>query len=203
MAFPNTAYFLPIIYSMLGIKVKSWETWETPGVPASSFRPTSRMTHLPYLGPCLDAGMAPLPDEMCEAIRYLNEPNFYPKTEDPTAAGRSGWARPTTPSSESAASSSWTAPPRALRPSWALPPIRNGQEDRRGIPEEELYVFMAANQNGTTLAQQLVQDEVQIGWNTRLVPFGPDISAAVFALGFANRAAMAFGGINPATTEAI
>jgi acetyl-CoA synthase len=56
---------------------------------------------------------------------------------------------------------------------------------------------MAANQNGTTFAQQLVQEKVQIGWNTRLVPFGPDISAAVFALGFANRAGMAFGGIQP------
>jgi acetyl-CoA synthase len=60
-----------------------------------------------------------------------------------------------------------------------------------------IYVFMAANQNGTTFAQQLVQEKVQIGWNTRLVPFGPDISAAVFALGFANRAGMAFGGIQP------
>jgi len=38
---------------------------------------------------------------------------------------------------------------------------------------------------------------VQIGWNTRIVPFGPDISSAIFALGFANRAAMAFGGIQP------
>ena len=56
---------------------------------------------------------------------------------------------------------------------------------------------MCANQNGTTFAEQLVEAGVQIGWNTRLVPFGPDISAAVFALGFANRAAMAFGGIKP------
>jgi acetyl-CoA synthase len=60
-----------------------------------------------------------------------------------------------------------------------------------------IYVFMCANQNGTTFAQQLVKENVQIGWNTRLVPFGPDISAAVFALGFANRAGMAFGGIQP------
>jgi acetyl-CoA synthase len=29
------------------------------------------------------------------------------------------------------------------------------------------------------------------------VPFGPDISSAIFALGFANRAAMAFGGVQP------
>jgi acetyl-CoA synthase len=56
---------------------------------------------------------------------------------------------------------------------------------------------MCANQGGTTFSQQLVDAGVQIGWNTRLVPFGPDISAAVFALGFANRAAMAFGGVQP------
>jgi acetyl-CoA synthase len=60
-----------------------------------------------------------------------------------------------------------------------------------------IYVFMCANQNGTTFAEQLVKENVQIGWNTRLVPFGPDISAAVYALGFANRAGMAFGGIQP------
>jgi acetyl-CoA synthase len=71
----------------------------------------------------------------------------------------------------------------------------------RKIAEEyqlkSIYVFMAANQNGTTFAQQLIDEGVQIGWNTRLVSFGPDISAAVFALGFANRAGMSFGGIQP------
>ncbi|RLC27868.1 MAG: CO dehydrogenase/CO-methylating acetyl-CoA synthase complex subunit beta, partial [Deltaproteobacteria bacterium] len=63
--------------------------------------------------------------------------------------------------------------------------------------EKSIYVFMAANQYGTTFAEQLIEQGVQIGWNTRLVPFGPDISAAVFALGFANRAGMSFGGIQP------
>jgi acetyl-CoA synthase len=60
-----------------------------------------------------------------------------------------------------------------------------------------LYIFLAANQNGTTVAEQLLEAGVQIGWNTRIVPFGPDISSAIFALGFANRAAMAFGGVKP------
>ena len=36
-----------------------------------------------------------------------------------------------------------------------------------------------------------------VRWNTRIVPFGPDISSAIFALGFANRAAMAFGNVQP------
>jgi acetyl-CoA synthase len=60
-----------------------------------------------------------------------------------------------------------------------------------------LYIFCAANHNGTTVIEQLMEAGVQIGWNTRIVPFGPDISSAVFALGFANRAAMAFGGVQP------
>jgi acetyl-CoA synthase len=38
---------------------------------------------------------------------------------------------------------------------------------------------------------------MQIGWSTRLVPFSPDVSGTVFAIGFATRAAMSFGGIEP------
>jgi acetyl-CoA synthase len=63
--------------------------------------------------------------------------------------------------------------------------------------KKNLYIFLAANQNGTCVAEQLLEAGVQIGWGTRIVPFGPDISAAVFALGFANRAGLSFGGIEP------
>jgi len=38
---------------------------------------------------------------------------------------------------------------------------------------------------------------VQMGWPTRLVPLGKEISAAVYALGFAARAALSFGAIQP------
>jgi acetyl-CoA synthase len=36
-----------------------------------------------------------------------------------------------------------------------------------------------------------------LGWDTRLVPFGRDITSAVYALGFASRAALSFGGVQP------
>jgi acetyl-CoA synthase len=36
---------------------------------------------------------------------------------------------------------------------------------------------------------------VQLGWETRLVPFGPEITAAIYSLGFASRAALSFGGV--------
>jgi acetyl-CoA synthase len=60
---------------------------------------------------------------------------------------------------------------------------------------KNLYIFCASGHNGTSVIEQLIEAGVQIGWNTRIVPFGPYISSAVFALGFANRAAMAFGGV--------
>ncbi|MEZ4524534.1 MAG: hypothetical protein R2941_01250 [Desulfobacterales bacterium] len=56
-------------------------------------------------------------------------------------------------------------------------------------------MFPGRRQNGTTMSQQLIEAGVEIGWNTKIVPFGPDISSAIFALGFANRVAMAFGGV--------
>ncbi|MGQ9656131.1 MAG: acetyl-CoA decarbonylase/synthase complex subunit alpha/beta, partial [Thermodesulfobacteriota bacterium] len=56
---------------------------------------------------------------------------------------------------------------------------------------------MAASTDGKRFAEQLVEANVQIGWPTRLVSFGPDHTATCFALGFATRAAMSFGGLKP------
>ena len=92
VSFPNTAYFLPVIYSMLGAKV------ERIGDMKDIFQETRKLlpemvsdnVWLPYLAPALDAGMATFfAEEMFEAIRYLNEPNYYTMTEDPT--GENNW----------------------------------------------------------------------------------------------------------------
>jgi acetyl-CoA synthase len=63
--------------------------------------------------------------------------------------------------------------------------------------EKGIYVFMAASHKGQTFSEQLRDAGVQVGWSTRLVPFGKDTSAAIHAVGFATRAAMAFGGVKP------
>jgi acetyl-CoA synthase len=65
------------------------------------------------------------------------------------------------------------------------------------LQKKNLYVFMAGEHEGKRFSEQLVEAGVQIGWGTRLVSFGPDTSATVFAMGFATRAAMSFGGIEP------
>ncbi len=200
--FPNTAYYLPIIYSILGIPVKTLGDAKKPMEVARKLLPAhiKNMYNLPYLGPLLDAGMASLfAEEVAEAIRYLEDPNFYLVSEDIDEASGKIWlgaAEDTVFRKRGVEFVDGTAPGFAAIVGAAPDP-----ETAKWIAEEyqkkNLYVFMCANQNGTTFSEQLLEAGVQIGWNTRLVPFGPDISAAVFALGFANRAAMAFGGIKP------
>jgi len=134
-----------------------------------------------------------------EAIRYVDTPDFYfPGEECDTENGHLwlGAADDVIMRKRGVEFVDGTAPGFAAIVGAAPDP-----ETAKAIAEEyqrrNLYVFMCANQAGTTFSQQLVEAGVQVGWNTRLVPFGPEIGAAVFALGFANRAAMAFGGVRP------
>jgi len=202
LEFPNTAYYLPIIYSILGIPVKTLGDAKKPLEVVRKLLPAhiKNVYHLPYLGPLLDAGMAAiLAEEIAEAIRYVEDPDFYLVSEDIDEASGKIWlgaAEDTVFRKRGIQFVDGTAPGFAAIVGAAPDP-----ETAKWIAEEyqkkNLYVFMVANQNGTTFTEQLLAAGVQVGWNTRLVPYGPDISAAVFALGFANRAAMAFGGVKP------
>ncbi|MDR1045014.1 MAG: CO dehydrogenase/CO-methylating acetyl-CoA synthase complex subunit beta [Candidatus Adiutrix sp.] len=202
LEFPNTAYYLPIIYSLLGIPVKTLGDAKKPLEVARALLPAhvKIQNHLPYLGPLLDAGMAAiLAEEIVEAIRYVEDPDFYLTAEDPDLEKGKIWlgaAEDTVFRKRGVQFVDGSAPGFA-----AIVGAAPNPEIAKAIALEyqkrSIYVFMAANQGGTTFSEQLVEAGVAIGWNTRLVPFGPDISAAVFALGFANRAAMAFGGVKP------
>jgi len=203
LEFPNTAYYLPIIYSLTGIKVTDLDSAKQVMEFARNLLPPhiKKDYHLPYLGPLLDAGMAALfAEEIVEAIRYVDDPDFYqPEIEDPDVDNGKLWlgaADDAIMRKRGVEFVDGTAPGFA-----AIVGAASSPDMAKKIAEEyqqkNLYVFMAANQSGTTFTEQLLKADVQIGWNTRLVSFGPDISAAVFALGFANRAGMSFGGIQP------
>ncbi len=202
VGFPNTAYFLPVIYSLLGLKVETLEDIKKPLEFARKLLPphVKGKHHLPYLGPLLDAGMAALfAFEIEEALRYLNDPDFYLHSEDVDLDAGKIWlgaADDTVFRKRGVEFVDGSAPGFA-----AIVGAAPNPEIAKEIVEEyqrrSLYIFCAANQNGTTVIEQLIEAGVQVGWNTRIVPFGPDISSAIFALGFANRAAMAFGGIKP------
>ncbi len=200
VGFPNTAYYLPIIYAMLGLKVEKLGDMRPVLERCKSLLPPPvRAVHpLPYLAPALDAGMATLfAEELIEALRYLETPDFYTKTEDPLENNIwLGAADDVILRKRGVEFVDGTAPGFAAILG-AAPNLEIATQIARELQQKNLYVFMAGESDGKRFSEQLVEAGVEIGWPTRLVSFGPDVSATVFALGFAARAAMSFGNISP------
>jgi len=200
IGFPDTAYYLPIIYGITGIPVKTLGDCQLVLRRCREILPppVKEKHHLPYLAPALDAGMATLwAEEIEEAIRYLEHPDFYLRGEEVTDKNIwLGAADDVIMRKRGVEFVDGTAPGFAAI--LGAPPteeiaVKIAQE----LQLKNLYVFMCSHNNGVRMSEQLVKAGVQIGWPTRLVSFGPDTSAAVFALGFATRAAMSFGGAKP------
>jgi len=184
VSFPNTAYYIPIIYSMTGIAVEKLSDFEEVFVRIRELLPdfVDDDVWLPYLGPALDAGMATLfAEEIIEACKYLIGPNpvddFWLGAADDVIMRERGiqFVDGTAPGLD----------------------VETAVEIARKLQERSLYVFLHAHSNGTSFAEQLAEGGVQLGWETRLVPFGKDITSAIYALGFASRAALSFGGVQP------
>jgi acetyl-CoA synthase len=200
VGFPNTAYYLPVIYGILGIKVEKLGDMEQILKKCKSLLPPPvREEHpLPYLAPALDAGMATFfAEEIIEAIGYLEEPDFYTKQEDPS--DKTIWlgaADDVILRKRGIEFVDGTAPGFAAVLG-AAPTNDIAVKIANELQRNNLYVFMCADHNGKRFSEQLIEAGVQIGWPVRLVSFGPDVSAAVFAMGFATRAALSFGGIEP------
>ncbi len=200
VAFPNTAYYLPTIYAMLGAKVENLGDMKDIFLETRKLLPAlvTDDLWLPYLAPALDAGMATFfAEEMFEAIRYLETPEFYTKTEDPT--NESIWlgaADDVIFRKRGVEFVDGTAPGFAAI--MGAPPTKEiASKIALELQEKNLYIFMHDGTDGVRMPDQLVESGVQVGWNTRLVPFGQSYTTAVFAIGFACRVAMAFGGIKP------
>jgi acetyl-CoA synthase len=200
VGFPNTAYYLPVIYGILGTKVEKLGDMEQVLKKCRLILPPPvREKHnLPYLGPTLDAGMATLfAEELIEAIRYLETPDFYISQEEPTDDHIwLGAADDVILRKRGIEFVDGTAPGFAAVLG-AAPTKEIAVRIARELQQKNLYVFCSAKYNGASFAEQLLEADVQIGWPTRLVSFGPDVSATVFAMGFATRAALSFGGIEP------
>ena len=145
---------------------------------------------VPYLGHALDAGMATLfAEEIIEACKYLVGPN-------PVDGIWLGAADDVIMRERGIEFVDGTAPGFAAVLG-AAPPSEIAAKIAQELQQKSIYVFMAAEYNGKRFSDQLVEAGVQIGWPTRLVSFGPDITSAVFAMGFATRAALSFGGVEP------
>src|SRR5512135_365509 len=171
VGFPNTAYYLPVIYGMTAAKVEKLKDMEAVLKRCKLLLPPPvKETHpLPYLAPALDAGMATLfAEELIEAIRYLEQPNFYTKTEEITDSNIwLGAADDIILRKRGVEFVDGTAPGFAAILG-AAPTKEIAAKIAQELQQKNLYVFMSADYNGKRFSQQLLEAGVQIGWPTRL-----------------------------------
>ena len=191
--FPDTGYYLPIIYAATALKVETLEDCEEALGYARALLPPipEEKVYLPYLGWALDAGIATLyAEEIIEACKYIIGPN-------PVEGIWLGAAADVILRERGIEFVDGTAPGFAAVVG-AAPTNEIAVQIARELQEKNLYVFISGNTDGKSFAEQLDEEGVQLGWETRLVPFGKNITSTIYSLGFANKAALSFGGIPPA-----
>ena len=105
--------------------------------------------------------------------------------------------RPTASCASRASSSSTAACPASPPASARCPTTRPPSSSRATCRSATSSSSWARTPRGETMAAQLHRRGVEMSWETFLVPYGPDTSSLVHALGFACRAAMTFGGLKP------
>jgi len=195
--YPNTAYYLPIMLLFLGQKV------EKLGDLQESLQEARRLLHpepsedvwLPYLGDALDSGVATLlAEETIEVLKYQNG-------SSPVNGIWLGFTDDAILRLQGIKLVDGRMPGFAA----IVGCTKTNQEAVdlvRGLQERNILVFMAGNSNGRSIAEQLAEERIEMNWNTFLVPYGKDITAAVHALNFAARSAMTFGGVAPGDMKA-
>lgn len=191
--FPNTGYYLPVIYGITGHVVEKLEDIQWVLDEAEKLIPPepSPKMWLPYLGETLDGGMAALwLAEIIEALKYVGV------GPSPTEGIWLGFADDVIMRQRGVEFVDGSAPGFAAV-TGAAPDVETAVALAREMQGKYLYVFMAGESRGTTFAEQLVEGGVDVGWETRLVPFGPEIYGHIYSVNFATRAAMAFGGVQP------
>ncbi len=198
--FPNTGYYLPISYAILGMKIESLQGLKNLLEESKKLLPPipDDKLWLPYLGQTLDVGMATLfADEIIEAIKYAQDPLPYlPKPNPEDGHLWLGAANDVIMRERGIEFVDGTAPGFAVCVGYC-PTNEIAVKIARELQEKNLYVFMAAETDGKSMAQQLQEEGIQMGWETRLVPFGNDVTACIHALGFSTRVALSFGGAQP------
>ncbi|MBA7646922.1 Carbon monoxide dehydrogenase/acetyl-CoA synthase subunit alpha [subsurface metagenome] len=190
--FPDTGYFLPVIYSMTGMKVEKLSDAEKVLDEAKKLLTPvpSEKVWIPYLGSALDAGIATLwAEEIIEAIKYIDGPS-------PDDGIWLGAATDMILRERGIEFVDGTAPGFAACVG-ACKENKTAVKIARELQEKSIYVFMSASTDGRSMAEQLAEEGIELGWDTRLVPFGKDITSTVYSAGFSARVALTFGNVQP------
>jgi len=195
--YPNTAYYLPIMYLFLGQRVEKLGDLQESLQEARKLlgEIPSDDLWLPYLGDTLDSGVATLiAEETIEVLKYTNGSN-------PADGIWLGFTDDATLRLQGIKLVDGRMPGFAAIVG-AAPTNQEAVELVRGLQERNILVFMAGHSGGRTVAEQLAEEGIQMDWDSFLVPYGKEITSAVHSLNFAARSAMTFGGVEPGDMKA-
>ena len=215
VAFPNTAYYLPTIYGMTGLAIESLGQLEPVVEHARSLlHPLPSDRHwTPYLGETLDSGMATLlAAETIEAIRFIYNQQPEPRRGF-SLAGGTAFTSPDNGGSEAIMDGHLNGPIDDIQlRSWGIQLVDGRMPGFaaivgaaksnevavkivRELQRRNILTFLSGNVNGRSIIDQLIEEGFELGYDTYTVPFGTDTLSAIYALGFAVRSALTFGGL--------
>ncbi|HLE02399.1 MAG TPA: acetyl-CoA decarbonylase/synthase complex subunit alpha/beta [Dehalococcoidia bacterium] len=195
IGFPNTAYFLPTIYTMTGHKVSKLSDLKVPLDLAKSLLPDVPRDNvwLPYLGETLDAGMATLfAEEIIEGLRFA-------RGEQPETRNGFRFNGPI----DDVQMRAWGIQMVDGRMPGFAAIVGAAKSNEvavkivRELQSKGQLIFLSGNNKGRSIVDQLLESGVDLGYDTFTVPFGTDTISAVYALGYASRAAISFGNVKP------
>jgi acetyl-CoA synthase len=200
IVFPTTVYFLPVIYGLTGHKVEKLKDLALPLQRAKAMVPPLPHENLwlPYLGETLDAGMATLfAEEIIEGIRFA-------KGEQPEVRNGYKFNGPI----DDVQMRSWGIQMVDGRMPGFAALIGCAKSNEvavkivRELQSKGQLVFLSGNVNGRSIVDQLLESGVELGYDTFTVSFGSDTVSAIYALGYATRAAISFGGFKAGDARA-
>ncbi|RME72817.1 MAG: CO dehydrogenase/CO-methylating acetyl-CoA synthase complex subunit beta [Chloroflexi bacterium] len=214
VSFPNTAYYLPVIYGMTGLEVTTLGQLKDVLQHARSLlHPIPADRHwTPYLGETLDSGMAALlAAEVIEAIRFVYGLQPEPLPGFKLAGGTAFTSPDNGHSGNGDGHLNGPIDDIQLR-SWGIQLVDGRMPGFaaivgaaksnevavkivRELQQRNILIFLSGNVNGRSIIHQLQEEGVEMGYDTYIVPFGTDTISAIYALGFATRSALTFGGL--------
>ncbi|MFQ5456755.1 MAG: acetyl-CoA decarbonylase/synthase complex subunit alpha/beta, partial [Nitrospirota bacterium] len=195
--FPDTGYYLPMMYANKGFAVKTIKEMKiavemTKGLLAPE---PDENVYRPYLGEALDAGMATMfAQEIIMAVRYIY--GIEPYRDEEFNITYNGFI------SDSILRDLGIQLVDGTMPGYVCIVGAARDDDTavkivKELQEKNILIFLCGHVNGESVTKQLIRKDIELGWATRVVPLGPDTSHAIYALNWAARASMTFGGVKP------
>ncbi len=201
--FTNTAYYLPVTLGFTGREVSTLGDLVSVVEDAKKLlRPMpSSKNWLPYLGETLDAGTATLlATETIEGVRFV-------RGQEPQTWGAAG-EKLNGPIDDIQLRAWGIQLVDGRMPGFcAIVGCAKSNEVAveivRQLQQRNILVFLSGNVNGRSIIDQLAEENIEMGYDTYIVPFGTDTISAIYALGFATRSALTFGGMKGGQTRDI